>query len=116
MTTQEAFEEVLEERGLLIRIGYTNQQAKSYRHYYKQGTISKDKIEEILKRAGYEQVIAPVWFNFEKMKAAGEKLPAGITAEYLDSMEQKIETMRQALAGLRTAYLVSRGKRPGSKK
>lgn len=97
MTTDEAFKEVLNARGLLIKLGYNNEQAKSYRRYYQSGQISKDKIEEILIAAGYVQVISPAWFNLELLKSTGKKVPEQLSVELLNKILADIEAIREAV-------------------
>ena len=110
MTTEDAFKEVLNTRGLLIKLGYNNEQAKSYRKYYKDGRISKDKIEEILIAAGYVQVISPAWFNLEALKSAGKSAADVINIELFDKILNDIEVIRQAVLEAKRVTTQSRKK------
>lgn len=61
MTTKEAFENLINERGWYQQLGYTETRAWSLKHNHKKGKITIDAMEKVLEDAGYRVVQEKQW-------------------------------------------------------
>lgn len=112
MSTEEAIKEVFESRSMLLKIGYNNDQAKNYRKRYKEGTVSMDKIHEILVKAGYRMVIEPVWIREEALKIDPKEAENMISEEKLDAIYKEICNIKASIEMAMVNLQISKGKRP----
>lgn len=64
MDTREAFEKLIEERGLGSRLGKPKNYITNLRAAHKKGKVRLDKMEELLKEAGWKKVVVEEWETF----------------------------------------------------
>lgn len=61
MKLHEAFNIVLNKRGLLSKIGYTHDQIQNMRRNFKAGKVSIELMRSVVKSAGYKCVTEEEW-------------------------------------------------------
>ena len=61
MTTHEAFIQLINQRNWYQALEITREKAWSLAHQFKKGKLSLDKIEEVLKLAGFVVVVEKQW-------------------------------------------------------
>lgn len=61
MKTREAFEQLIMHRGWHKDLDITDATAWSLKHNFKNGTITIDKMEEILNKAGFKIIQEKLW-------------------------------------------------------
>lgn len=61
MTTKEAFEKLISERGWYADLGLGDSTARSYAKRFRENKLPVEKIEDILEKAGYSVVQEKLW-------------------------------------------------------
>lgn len=61
MTTKEAFEKLIGERGWYTALGLGDSTARSYAKRFRDNKLPAEKIEEILEKAGYQVKQEKLW-------------------------------------------------------
>ena len=76
MTTKEAFARLISKRGWYHDVGLTAPAGQSLAKRFKDGeSISLDKVEEILKKAGYTVICEKLWFHPDLPKPPADNHP-----------------------------------------
>ncbi len=64
MTTNQAFQQLLENEYLWMTTGESKDKRRWYKHRFKQGLLSEEKMNELLKQAGFHIAVERQWGHF----------------------------------------------------
>lgn len=60
-STEEVFKKIVSESKWYVNLGYTESNAKSIAKRFRDGKLTLDKIEEVIKKAGYSVKQEKLW-------------------------------------------------------
>ena len=63
MTTKEVFEEITNERGWYIPLGYSGSKGRNIKMQFLKGKLSTDVMEEIIQLLGYKVIQEKKWIK-----------------------------------------------------